>query len=427
MTAAADERAASGERTGGLWRHADFLKYWFSQSVSRGGVQIATLALPLTAIHLFDASASELGVLNAALFAPYLLVTLAVGVLIDRSRRRPLLITADAGRVLALAVAAGLGLAGLLELHHLYVIAFAMGVCAVLFDISGTAYLPSLIGRDRLLDGNSKLQATIVVTQAGGPAVGGGLVQVIAAPLTLAVSAVASVVSVASMLLIRTREEPPERPAERRRVFGEIAESLRFIAGDRYLRFLTIRSGVNNLFFIARNTVLPLFVLQTLDLGSAVLGLVLGVGAVGALVGTVLAKPMVRRLGPGRTIAIGYGVASAVQLLLPLATRPPALALSLMIPMFFIAGCFMTVGNTNVATLQQMLIPKRLLGRAVAGMRTVTWGSMPIGALIGGFLGSTVGIREALIATATGFCLSALWIALSPIAKLRTMPEPPDD
>lgn len=419
--------AETGMPTGSLWRHSDFLKYWFSQSVSRAGVQIATLALPLAAIYLFDATAAELGFINAALFAPYLAVTLLAGVWIDRHRKRPILIAAEAGRVAALAVAAGLGLGGFLELSHLYVIAFAMGVFAVLFDVSGTAYLPALIGRDRLLDGNGKLQATIVVSQAGGPALGGALVQLATAPLTLAVSAVTSVASVVAMLFIRAPEAAPERPDADRKVLGDIAESLRFIAGDRYLRFLTIRSGVNNLFFTARNTVLPLFILQTLGLGSTALGLVLGVGAIGALLGTVIAKPLVGRLGPGRTIALSYGVSSGVQVLLPLAVGPPALALAIMMPMFFISGCFMTVGNTNVATLQQMLIPRRLLGRAVAGMRTVTWGSMPLGALLGGFLGSVIGVREALIVTAAGFCLSALWIALSPVAKLRTMPPPPGD
>lgn len=210
-------------------------------------------------------------------------------------------------------------------------------------------------------------------------------------------------------------------------MLAEIGESLRFIARDRYLRFLTVRSGVNNLFFIARNTLLPLFVLQTLDLGTTALGLILGVGAVGALLGTFIAKPLAERIGPGRTIVAGFGIASSVQILLPLADGPPALALTIAATMFFVSGCFMTVGNTNVATLQQMLIPRRLLGRTVAGMRTVTWGSMPLGALFGGLLGSVLSIRTALIVTAVGFCLSALWIAFSPLARMHRMPEPPED
>jgi len=426
MAVEVEDTRAPASRPASLWRHGDFLRYWLSQSVSRAGVQVAELVLPLSAIYLLDASSAELGVINAFAFAPYLLLTLLAGVWIDRSRKRSLLVTAELGRVLALAAVPLLALTGTIALPHLYVVAFVMGVCAVLFDVAGTAYLPSLIERDQLLDGNSKLQGSIVVTNAGGPALGGLLVQFVTAPVVLAGSAVTSLVSLLALGGIRHREEAPPRP-ERRNTIAEISESLRFIARDRYLRFLTVRSGVNNLFFLARNTVLPLFVLQVLDLGSAALGLVLGVGAVGALVGATVAKPLAVRLGPGRVIAVGYGCSSVVQILLPLAMGPPALALAIILPMFFVSGLFMTVGNTNVATLQQMLIPRRQLGRVVAGMRTVTWGSMPLGALLGGTLGSLIGIRETLAITATGFCLSALWIALSPIAKLRTMPEPPPE
>jgi MFS family permease len=411
----------------GLWRHADFRRYWISQTVSRTGVSVAELVLPLAAITMLDASARELGWINAAAFAPYLLISLLAGVWIDRRRKRTLLVTAEIGRIVALAAIPAFALAGLIQINLLIAIAFLMGVCAVLFDVSGSAYLPSLVNRDQLLDGNSKLQASIVVTSSGGPALGGVLVQVLAAPIVLGMSAVSSLVSLIALAGIRQTEEAPPRPEGRRRTMAEIGEALRFIARDRYLRFLTVRSGVNNLFFIARNTVLPLFVLQVLDLGSAALGLILGVGAIGALVGASLAKRLADRLGPGRVIAVGYGCASLVQILLPSATGPPVVALSILLPMFFVSGMFMTVGNTNVATLQQMLIPRRQLGRVIAGMRTVTWGSMPLGALLGGTLGSVIGIRETLILTAVGFCLSALWIAFSPIAKLREMPPAPQD
>lgn len=410
-----------------LWRHRDFLTYWFGQTVSRGGVQVAELVLPLSAIYMFHATAEQLGVINAVAFAPYLVVTLLAGVWIDRCRKRVILMASELGRVVALGAVPLLALVGSVRLYDLYLVAGVMGVCAVLFDVSGTAYLPSLVSRDQLLDGNSKLQASIVVTQSGGPAVGGLLVQLVSAPAVLAMSVVSPLVSLAALLTVRQREEVPERPAQRRGIFAEIGESLRFIARDNYLRFLVVRSGVNNLFFMARNTILPLFVLQVLHLGSAMLGLVLGVGAVGALVGATVAKRLAVRLGPGRVIAVGYGCSSLVQVLLPVAVGPPALALSLLLPMFFTSGLFMTVGNTNVATLQQMLIPRRQLGRVVAGMRTVTWGTMPLGALLGGTLGSVIGIRQTLFITATGFCLSALWIAVSPIAKVRTMPEARED
>ena len=420
------EAPAAENRPAGLWRHRDFLLYWGGQTVSRGGTQVAELVLPLAAIYLFEASAGQLGVINAIAFAPYLLVTLLAGVWIDRSTKRGILAIAELGRLLALGAIGVLYAVDALELYHLYLVAAAMGVCAVLFDVSGTAYLPSLVRREQLLDGNSRLQGSIVVTQAGGPALGGVLVSLASAPAVLAASVVSPLLSLGALLGIRHREERPERK-ERRNVAAEIAESFRFIARDQYLRFLVVRSGVNNLFFMARNTILPLFVLNVLGLGSALLGLVLAAGAVGALTGATLAKRLALRLGPGRVIAVGYGGASLAQVILPLTVGPTPLALAMLLTMFFVSGTLMTIGNTNVATFQQMVIPRRTLGRVVAGMRTVTWGAMPLGALLGGWLGSVIGVRETLFVTATGFCLSALWIALSPIARLRTMPEPPED
>ncbi|OLF07353.1 hypothetical protein BLA60_27670 [Actinophytocola xinjiangensis] len=404
-----------------LWRHGDFLRYWVSQSFSRLGVQVAELVLPLAAILLVDATPVELGVVNALAFTPYLLLTLAAGVWIDRSRKRGLLVLSELGRVVVLAVIPLIALFGSVALWHLFVVAFLLGCCAVLFDVSGTAYLPSLVDRDQLLDGNSKLQATIVVTGSGGPAVAGLLVQLVTLPVALLTSAVSALVSLVCLRGIRRQEQPPE-PRERR-ALREIGESLRFIAHDRNLRFLTIRSGLVNLCFLARNTMLPLFVLQTLGLSASALGFVLGVGAIGALIGSMVAKRLAVRLGPGRVIVVGYGVASAVQLLLPLAMGPSWLAMAIMMSMFFVGGTFMTIGNTNVATLQQMLIPREQLGRVVAAMRTVTWGSQPLGALLGGALGALIGIRPTLFLIAIAFCLSALWLVLSPIAKLKTMPE----
>jgi predicted MFS family arabinose efflux permease len=234
-------------------------------------------------------------------------------------------------------------------------------------------------------------------------------------------SAVTSLISLGCLRRIRRREDPP-KPRERR-ALREIGESLRFIVHDRNLRFLTVRSGVVNMFFLARNTMLPLFVLRTLGLGASALGFVLGFGAIGAVIGSMLSKRLAWRLGPGRVIVVGYGVASAVQLLLPAAMGPSWLALTIMLSMFFVGGTFMTIGNTNVATLQQMLIPRDQMGRVVAAMRTVTWGSQPLGALLGGALGALIGIRETLLVIAIGFCLSSLWLVLSPIAKLKTIPD----
>lgn len=407
-----------------LWRDRDFLVYWLGQSVSRGGTRVAEFSLPLAAIFLFDASSSQLGVINALAFVPYLVMTLFAGVWIDRSRKRRVLIVAELGRIVVLGAAFVVYLSGNLPLVGFYLIALLLGVCAVLFDISGAAYLPVLINREQLVEGNAKLQATIVVTQSGGPAVGGVLTQFLSASTVFFGSMIGPLVSLLTLGAIRHREDAPETPATRRATFREIREALVFILRDRYLRFLTLRSGVNNIFFMARNTILPLFVLQTLDLSTGSLGVILGAGSVGGFVGALVSRPLADKLGPGRVITLGYAGSSLSQVVLPLAGGSTATAMAMLVPMFFVSGLFMTVGNTNVAALQQLMIPKRQLGRVLAGMRTVTWGSMPLGALAGGILASAIGLREALVVTAVGFCASALWIALSPVAKLRSVPIP---
>lgn len=423
-----DQQAeTTSRRAASLWKHRDFLLYWFSQTVSRGGSRIAEFALPLAAIFLFDASSEELGIANALAYAPYLFLTLFAGVWIDRSRKRRVLMAAEVGRIVTLGAVLGLYLADDLSLVLLYGVALVLGMCAVLFDVSGAAYLPSLVGRDQLVEGNAKLQATIVVTQSGGPALGGLLTQLFSAPAVLAGAILSPVLSLLTLSALRHREPRPEASAEGRATFREIRESLQFIARDRYLRFLTLRSGVNNIFFTARNTLLPLFVLQTLALSPGSLGIILAAGSVGGFVGAICSRPLVERMGPGRVIVLGYAGSSLSQVVLPLATGPMAVALGMLIPMFFVSGLFMTIGNTNVAALQQMMIPRHRLGRVLAGMRTVTWGSMPIGALAGGFLGALIGVREALAVAAVGFCLSALWIAVSPVAKLRRWPDPPEE
>ncbi len=261
-----------------LWRHGDFLKYWTSQTFSRGGVQVAGLVLPLTAILRVDASPVELGMVNALAFAPYLLLTLPAGVWIDRSRKRGLLMLIEVGRVAVLAVLPSIALVGDIELWHVYAVAVLVGMCAVLFDVSGTAYLPSLVDRDQLLDGNSKLQAhhrghQLRRARADRPA------RALHHPAPGPGDERGQQPGV-------TGRPQQDQPAGGPTAAGRAPRT----EGDRpvtavhrsdwHLRFLTLRSGGTTCFFMERNTVLPLFVLDTLGLGSTALRVVLGAGAV---------------------------------------------------------------------------------------------------------------------------------------------------
>ncbi|MFI1016611.1 MFS transporter [Streptomyces sp. NPDC020965] len=405
-----------------LWRHRDFTTYWIGESAARFGVQVTALALPLLAVVELDASAGQAGLLNAAQFVPYLLLTLFAGVWVDRMRPRPFLILTNAARAVLLALVPVLFWLDALTVPGLYVTGFVIGSLAVLYDLSSSTYLPTLIGKDRLAEGNSRIQGSGSVARIAGPGLGGLLVQVVSVPATMIVSAGIHLFSALTLLAVRTRDE--DRPAAAPKpMLSEIAASLRFVAGNPYLRVSAFRAGFNNLFFMAMQTALPLFVLRELGESSSTLGLVLATGAVGSLIGAVLAVGVAKRYGPGRAIVIGFGAGSFAQALTPLAGGPTALVLAVLLGSFLLGGIGTTIGNIHLSTLTQTVTPTRMLGRTNAALRFLTWGTMPIGALLGGWLGELIGLRATLIVTAVGFTVSLLLVAFSPVGRLTALPE----
>ncbi|MEU4565089.1 MFS transporter [Micromonospora sp. NPDC023956] len=410
--------------TPNLWRHADFVRYWTGESIARLGVQVTALALPLLAVVDLGATPVQAGLLNGAQFAPYLLVTLFAGVWVDRVRPRPFLVATNLLRAGLLALVPALFVADVLTIQQLYVAGFVIGTLAVLYDLSSSTYLPSLVERDLLTAANSRVQGSISAARIGGPGLGGLLVQAISVPVTLFANAVVHLVSALVLLAIRHRDPaPPPRPHTG--VIAEIGASLRFVRADPYLRVCAFRAGFNNLFFMAMQTVFPLFVIRSLGADVATVGLVLAVGAAGSLVGAVLAGRVGNRLGPGPAIVTGFGIGSFAQALIPLAGGPDWLVLTVLFGSFLLGGIGTTIGNVHLATLTQSVTPRALLGRTTGALRFLTWGTMPLGALLGGWLGDLVGLRPTLVITALGFTASLLLVLNSPVARLRTLPEPP--
>ncbi|HYN96959.1 MAG TPA: MFS transporter [Pilimelia sp.] len=406
-----------------LWRHPDFVRYWAGESVARLGVQVTALALPLLAVVELDATAGQAGLLNGAQFAPYLLVTLFAGVWVDRVRPRRFLIGTNLARAALLFLVPGLFLAGVLTMHQLYAAGFVVGTLAVLYDLSSSTYLPALVDRDRLADGNSRIQGSVSAARIGGPGLGGLLIQVVSVPVTLLANAAIHLASAAALLAIRHREPAPVAPA-RGGVLAEIGAALRFVRADPYLRVCAFRAGFNNLFFMAMQTVFPLFVIRTLGADAGTVGLILAVGAAGSLIGAVLAVRLGNRLGPGPAIVAGFGLGSFAQALIPLAGGPGWLAVAVLFGSFLLGGIGTTIGNVHLSTLTQSVTPRELLGRTNGALRFLTWGTMPLGALLGGWLGDLIGLRATLVVTAAGFTASLLLVLFSPVGRLRTLPEP---
>lgn len=405
----------------GLLRHPDFAKLWAGETISLLGSHVTELALPLTAVLTLGASPGQLGLLGAARFAPFLLVTLFAGVWADRSRRRPILIGANMGRAAALAVIPLLATTDQLRMEHLYWIGFVVGGLTVLFDVSYVTVVPSLVRRDELVQANSVMQASASVAEVGGPGLGGMLVSVFSAPVAIAVDAVSYVVSTLTLLGIRKPELLPEPRSDGAKVFSQIREGLRVTFGDPLLRAMAISAGLYNLFEQSIFVLLALYATRDLNLSPATLGLVLSVGAVGALVGSVLANPIGRRMGIGRAYVWAHALDLAL-LLLPVAGQVsyPAVVIA---TGFILNGVALGLTNVYSVSLRQTLTPGRLLGRMNASYRFLTYGAIPVGALIGGALAEAFGVRMAIGLGAAGLLISTLVLLVSPMSGLVTLPN----
>ena len=403
-----------------LWRHREFLKYWAASAISDVGSQITTLALPLMAAVTLGASAWQMGVLSASGSAATLLVGLFAGVCADRFRRRPILIAADVGRAILLATIPVAALSGVLRIELLYVVALTAGTLTVLFDVAHLAYIPALVGREQLIDGNSKLETTWSVAQVAGPGIGGVLVSWLTAPIAILVDAVSFLVSALCLARIRT-PEPPLVPADTRGVFHEIVEGLRVVFAHRLLRVLAGCSATTSFFGQMFLAVYVLYMTRDLGLAAMGVGLVLATGGVGSLVGSLVAGPATRRFGPGRTMIaaqLGFGLTG---LAVPLAVFVPAVALPLIVASEFGQWMSIIVYYVNAVSVRQAVTPDRLQGRVNATMRFLVGGAMPAGALIGGALGGIIGVPMTLAVAEFGILLAVLWLVLSPVRALASM------
>jgi MFS family permease len=400
----------------GLWHHPDFLKLWVGESISLVGSQITSLALPLVAVVVLHAGPLQMGALGAAQYAPFLLFGLIAGVWVDRVRRRPILVWADIGRAALLASIPVSAALGLLRIDQLYVVAFATGVLTVFFDVAYQAFLPSLVRREELVEGNSKLELSRSVAQIAGPGLGGGLVQFLTAPVAVAVDSVSYLSSALSLALIRTTEAPPES-GETRSVRAEIAEGVRLVLGNPVLCANAGCTGTWNLFSSVIQAVFILYATHDLGLAPATLGVVLAASGPGALLGALVASWSARRLGVGPTIIFGAIVGGLGTLLVAFAGQLPA-TVALVIAGWFVGGVGGTVYNITTVSLRQAITPDHLQGRMNATMRFLIWGTIPLGSLLGGALGETIGLGPTLVIGALGVQTSFLWPLFSPLRRL---------
>lgn len=399
-----------------LWRHSDFLKLWTGETVSLFGSQFTVLAMPLIATLTLNATAGEMGVLNALDTAPFLLVGLLAGVWVDRLRRRPILMTANIGRALVLSGVPLAAWLGVLRLEQLYVVGFLAGVLTVFFDVAYQSYLPALVDRRQLIEGNSKLEVSRSTAQIGGPAIAGLVVQALSAPLAIALDALSFLWSALFLALIRGHEPAPDR-SNGKPFLPELREGLGVVFGDSSLRSIAGCTGTMNLFGSGIWALYVLFAVRELELDSARIGFIWSVGSATVMLGVLIAGRASERFGLGPTIVASAFVGGLANL--PLVFANPSSAVFLLILAGLVGSLTTPVYNINQVSLRQAITPDRLQGRMNATMRFLVWGTMPVGALMGGALGEAIGLRPAIAVFAIGELLGFLWLLPSPVPGLR--------
>lgn len=405
-----------------LWRDRDFIRLWLAQSVSAFGARITREGLPILAVTTLAAPPTALGALAAVGSAAALVVGLTAGGYIDRSRRRPILIGADVLRALVLASLPLAALLGLVSLVQLLLVAGLVSAASVAFDIASHAYLPALIGKPQLLEGNAKLAATDAVAEVGGPALAGVLFQWLTAPVALIANSATYLASAAFLATLRSTEPAPE-PEPRVAWTTEVTQGFRLAWAEPRVRTLLLMNQAQGLFGGVFSALYILFCLRTLHLPTSLLGVAIASGGVGALMGAGLGPWLARRIGLGPAILITILCAAISAMSITLAPTDRAGALTVLILTQITGDAFGVASGVLIASLRQGLMPQSVLGR-VSGAFHATGGAVAIlGALGGGALGGLVGPRLALAVAAVGFLAIPLIGYFSPLRQVRQIGE----
>ena len=409
-----------------LLHEHNFRNFWIGQSISVFGDQITLLALPIVAVLILGADPTQMGVLTAIWLLPHLLFSLPAGVWLDRVRqRRRLMVVSDVIRAAVIAIVPLAFLLEVLSIELLFVVAFVVGTITVVFDLAWLTLISAVARREQLVEANALLNASRSVSYVGGPAIAGVLIQVLTAPIALLADALSFLASALFLRRVRAPDPPVEHdPGTIRERLGS---GMAFIARDQIMRPATFSVATMNLFNYCYQALFILFATRHLGLEPGVLGVALGAGAVGAVVGAIVAAPLGRRIGIGPAYILGLVLFPGAVILIPLAQGLPfAAILAIVFVAELIGGFGVMILDINGGSLLIARTPARIRGRAGGAFRFVNMGVRPIGAALGGLLGSLIGVRETLLIVTVAQLLGLLWLIGSPIPKLREIPEPPE-
>jgi MFS family permease len=402
-----------------LWRHKDFLKLWTGETISAFGSQITAFALPLTAVLVLGATPVQMGILSFLAFAPMLFLTLFAGVLVDRLPRRPILIFTSFGQAVVLGTVPLVTLFGLLHIAYLYGVVFGCGILTVFFEVAYQAYLPALIEQEQMVEGNGKLEMSHALAQIAGSGLAGGIVQLFTAPLAIVLDAFSFLVSATFLCCIRKAEPAKVHYGPQPHIFRQMWKGLQVVLCNRILWSIAACNATMNLFSSVNSSIIVLYVIHDLSIKPIIFGFITATGSIGALVGSLMARPIAKHLGIGPTIVgsvLCYGIGG---LFLPLASGSPWLVILCLVLSWFIQNMMLIIFNVTQVSMRQSITPWHLQGRMNASMRFIICSALPLGSLLGGLLGAAIGLRSAILIGALGMVLAFLWVLLSPLARMR--------
>ncbi len=408
---------------GGLWRNPDFLKLWLGQTVSQVGGVIRFIALPLTAIITLDASPIEVGLLLAVSGLPALLIGPLAGAYVDRHKRRSILIASDWLRALVIAAVPVAYFTDSLQMWMLYLAAIAMGSLSLMFEVAYRSYLPSLVERSELVEGNSKLELSRSAADIAGPGIGGAIIQFAGAPFALIADAVSFAVSAISLHTIKKQEAEPDRPVGDAGIFRDAKSGLQYVLRHRLIRPLFLAAATLGFFNAMIDAVFLLYMTNGLDLSPGLIGLVFAIGGVGLVLGAMVANRLVAIAGIGVTLSGALAILALSDLALPLAGGPlPAVIVVLVLGLFGFSFALPLYRVTQVS-LSQAVTESQLHGRMNAAFQLALVGTIPVGALLGGLSGELIGLRETLFIGVAGEAVAAVLLLASPVRSVKSLPD----
>lgn len=405
-----------------LLHQAPFRNFWLGQTISVMGDQVTSLALPIVAVLVLHADPAQMGLLTAASLLPHLFFSLPAGVWLDRvHRRRRLMIVVDFLRAGLIATVPLAFLGGWLSMTHLFLLAFAVGTLSVAFDISWSTLFVAVAKRDEYVQANSLLNGSRSLSGVAGPSIGGALIHFLGAPLAMLTDAVSFIASAFFLTRVETVEPAVEhQPGSLR---SQLSTGLSFIFRDEYMRPGVMAAATLNLFNFGFQALFILYVTTYLGVDPGVLGLALGAGAIGAVVGALTASRIGRRIGIGPAFVLGLILFPAALILVPLAGGPMPLILAALFTMEFVGGFGVMILDINAGAIIPARTPDRIRSRVTGAFRFINMGVRPIGALIGGYLGGVLGVRETLFVVTIASLLGVLWLVGTPVLRLKDMPE----